>query len=91
MKGALPDVEIQTNEGRSKEVDKYVVFLELKEAIDCEAVCKFIENNKISLENYMLRVSIVTEHEMGGILVPKFAIKLLCQLGCDLNFSFTKV
>jgi hypothetical protein len=87
----LPRVKIKTNERRAKDENKLVVLLELDDSVDCKKLYRFIDKNKISKNNCMLCVSLLTEGYMGGVRVPKFIIELLLRLDCELNFSFIKI
>ena len=91
LKSVLPHAKAKTNERRAKDKNKLVVLLELDDSIDCDVLCEFIAKHKIPKRSYKLYASVVTEGYMGGIRVPKFLVRLLCSLGCELNFSFVKV
>ncbi|SRR6266496_297340 len=87
----LPGTRIKTNERRAKDKNKLVVLLELDDSIDCGKLCGFIDRNKIARSKCILCISLLTEGYMGGVRVPAFALKLVCSLDCELNFSFIKV
>jgi len=87
----LPGAKIKTNERRAKDKNKLVVLLELDDSIDFKKLCQFIDKNKIPKNDCLLCLSLLTEGYMGGIRVPKFVLKLLFRLGCELNFSFIKI
>jgi len=87
----LPNTEIGTNERRVKRKDKITALLCLDESFDCDKFCQFIAKCEIPKRNYMLWISLVTEQYSDGVLVPKHVLRVLCRLGCKLNFSFTKI
>ena len=65
--------------------------MRLDDSIDYKRLRRIIEKNGIPQDDYKLYVSLVTEGYMGGVRVPEFALKLVCRLGCELNFSFVKI
>jgi len=91
LKNDLPGVNFKTNEFRAKDKTKLVILLELDASVDCEKVYKFIKEHQLESVGNRLCVSIVTEHYMGGVLVPKFALQLLCRLGWDVSFSYLRI
>jgi hypothetical protein len=86
----LPNTEIGTNERRVRRKDNITVLLCLDESFDCDMFCQFIAKHKVPKRNYMLWISLATDQYSDGVLVPKYVLRVLCRLGCKLNFSFTK-
>ena len=91
LKRDLSGAKIKTDERRVKDKNTLAVLLELDASIDCDTLCQFIERHKIPTDTYSIRVSIVTEQYMDGVLVPQFVTNLLCRLRCELSFTFTKM
>ena len=83
--------KLGTNERRVTNKDKIVALLYLDESIDCNKLSQFIAKHKIRKRNYILWISLVTEQYSDGVLVPTYALNVLCRLNCRLNVSFTKI
>jgi hypothetical protein len=92
LKQYFPAKKIKAHKGKTeKNMDSFVVVLHLDKSFDCDKFERFITKNKIKKGKYMLWISLVTEQYSDGCLVPKHILRVLCRLGCDLNFSLTKV
>ena len=91
LKRDFQQMEIGSKRRRVNGKDKFVVLLRIDESFDCDKMSRFLAEHKILKRNYMIRVSLVTGQYSDGVLVPKHVLRALCCLGCNLNFSFTKV
>jgi hypothetical protein len=91
MRRAFSTSQMMSKLRREKNKETMVVLLELDDSVDCDKLCQFIDKYKIPLKNCTLRVSIVTDQYMDGVLVPEVIRNLWCRLGCDLTFTFTTV
>jgi hypothetical protein len=92
LKQYFPETKIETHVRKTKKSnDDVVVILCLDESFDCDKFEQFVIKNIVKKRNYMVWISLVTEQYSDGVLVPRHILRVLCRLGCDLNFSFTKV
>jgi len=83
----LPMAEVITKERQGK----LILLLKLDDWEDFKSLYRIIKKNRIPSRDCKFSASLLTEGYMGGMSVPKFALKLLCRLGCELNFSFIKI
>jgi hypothetical protein len=82
---------ITAKERRGKNKGNAVIIMDLDDTVDRDKLCQFISRHKIPKKKCTLHMSLVTDQYMDGMSTPKFVISLARRIGCELQFTFTRV
>ena len=68
-----------------------VVAIEIDEDFPVAAVASLVQELGLSNDSYGVYISLVTEADQDGFTVPESALRVIREVGGQLDFSFTSV
>jgi hypothetical protein len=89
VREVLADRTVRVSERKRQGVPGAVVAMEIDEGFPVAAVASLVQELGLSNDSYGVYISLVTESDQDGLTVPESALRVIREVGGQLDFSFT--
>lgn len=91
VRETVPDRAVRVADRRRPGMQGEVVVIEIDEDFPVCAVASLVQELGLSNDSYGVYISLVTESDHDGLRVPESALRVIREVGGQLDFSFTCV
>ena len=91
VREVLADRTVRASARKPPGVEGEVVAIEIDEDFPVAAVASLVRELGLSSDSYGVYISLVTEADQDGFTVPESALRVIREVGGQLDFSFTSL
>jgi hypothetical protein len=91
VREVLLDRTVRVSSRKRQGLQGEVVAVEIDEAFPVAAVASLVRELGLSSDSYGVYISLVTEADQDGFTVPESALRVIREVGGQLDLSFTTV